>query len=187
MLSILRRGGTVFTLKDILLASGETKSALLKRRINYYIKQGELYPIRKGIYARDRNYDRLELANKIYTPSYISFETVLSREGVIFQEDDRIFAASYLSREITGDGRLYVYRRLKESVLLNPLGIERRADYSLASKERAFMDTIYLSKDRYFDNLSSMNWDVCYDMLPIYGNKALAKRLRSYQKQARNA
>ncbi|MFW6160339.1 MAG: hypothetical protein ACOC57_04270 [Acidobacteriota bacterium] len=97
------------------MSSGETNAALLKRRINYYVKNKELYSIRKGIYAKDRNYDRLELANKIYTPSYISLETVLSREGIVFQHYDQIFVVSYLTREITCDGQRYVFRKIKDA------------------------------------------------------------------------
>jgi len=92
ILSILREGNTVFTFKDILLSSRETNTSLLKRRINYYVKNKELYPIRKGIYAKDKNYDRLELANRIYTPSYISLETVLSREERLFATDRNMFS-----------------------------------------------------------------------------------------------
>lgn len=186
ILSILRGENTVFTFKDILLASGETNAALLRRRINYYIKKGELYPIRKGIYAKDKNYDRLELAIKIFTPAYISLETVLSKEGVVFQHYDRIFAVSYLAREISCDGRTYVFRRMKDTVLTNTLGIEKKGNTFIASKERAFLDTIYLNKNYHFDNLSSMNWDRCFEILPIYDNKAMAARLNSYHKLAKH-
>jgi hypothetical protein len=187
ILSIFRRGNTVFSFKEILLASGETNAALLKRRINYYIKKGELYPIRRGIYAKDKNYDRLELANKIFTPSYISFETVLAKNGVVFQQYDRIFVASYLTREISCNGETYIFRRVKDAVLLNSSGIEKKDYYFIASKERAFLDTIYLNMSYHFDNLSSINWDECFEMLPLYDNKAMAMRLNSYYKVVKHA
>ncbi len=129
ILSILREGNTVFTFKDILLSSGETNTFLLKRRINYYVKNKELYPIRKGIYAKDKNYDRLELANRIYTPSYISLETVLSREGIVFQHYEQIFLVSYLTREIICDGQKYVFRKIKDTILTNSLGLEKKGNY----------------------------------------------------------
>ena len=82
---ILRLKSSVFTIKEILITLEEKKSSLLRRRLNYLVKKGELYSIRRGIYAKDKNYDRLELATKIFTPAYISFETVLAKEGIIFQ------------------------------------------------------------------------------------------------------
>jgi len=182
LLNIVRGGNTVFTFKDILLASGKTNPSLLRRRISYYVKNRELYPIRRGVYAKDKNYDRLELANKIFTPAYISFETVLAKEGVIFQHYDQVFVASYLTREISCDGGAYAFRRLKDSVLTNSLGVEIKVHYSIASKERAFLDTLYLNTNYHFDNLSSIDWNKCVEILPIYANKALAKRLDSYFK-----
>jgi hypothetical protein len=187
LLKILRGKNTVFTFKDILLASGETNAALLRRRINYYVQAKEIYPIRRGIYAKDRNYDRLELANKIFSPSYISFETVLAKAGVIFQHYDRFFAASYLTREITCDGGVYSFRRLKSTVLANSKGIEIKPHYSIASKERAFLDVLYLFPEYHFDNLSPIDWKRCREILPIYRNKALAKRFVSYTALAQNA
>jgi hypothetical protein len=187
ILNILRKGNTVFTFKDILLSSNETNPVLLKRRINYYVKKKELYPIRKGIYAKDENYDRLELANKIYTPAYISLETVLSREGIVFQHYDQIFVVSYLTREISCDGQKYVFRKIKNRILTNSLGLERKDNYFIASRERALLDTIYLNKDYYFDNISSIDWGRCFEILPIYKNKAMEKRLKSYHKRAKHA
>jgi hypothetical protein len=66
ILNILRSKSSVFTFKEILLATIEAKPPLLKRRLNYYIKKGELYHIRRGLYAKDKNYNKLELATKIF-------------------------------------------------------------------------------------------------------------------------
>ena len=184
---LLRSRNTVFTFKELSLIWNETDVKLTKKRIYRYTKMGKLYTIRKGIYAKDKNYDRLELANKIFTPAYISLETVLSREGIVFQQYDQIFVVSYLSREISCDGQFYVFRRMKDVILTNSLNIEKKGNYYIASKERAFLDTIYLNKNYHFDNLSSINWDKCFEMLPIYDNKAMAKRLNSYHILAKHA
>jgi hypothetical protein len=127
------------------------------------------------------------LANKIFSPAYISFETVLAKEGMVFQHYDQILVASYLTREISCDGSVYAFRRLKDSVLANSLGIEVKANYSIASRERAFLDTLYLNTNYHFDNLSSIDWKKYQEILPIYGNKAPAKRLDSYFKLSQHA
>jgi len=183
---ILRSSYTVFTFKDIALIWGDTDVNTVIAGVNYYVKKGELIRIRRGIYAKDKNYDRAELATKIYTPSYISMETVLAKEGVIFQHYGQIFAASYLTREIAADGQKYVFRRIKDSVLVNPLGIEKKGNYSIATKERAFLDMLYLSKEYHFDNLTLIDWDKCFEMLAMYENKAMVKRLNSYYKNAKS-
>ncbi|MHB8483018.1 MAG: hypothetical protein ACYDBV_09885, partial [Nitrospiria bacterium] len=86
--SILRFPQTVFTFRDIALIWGHTDTKATAYGLYYYVKTGQLYRIQKGIYAKDKNYDRLELATKIYTPSYVSFETVLLKAGVVFQHYD---------------------------------------------------------------------------------------------------
>jgi hypothetical protein len=185
--TLLRSKNTVFTFKDLALIWNETDANLAKKRVYRYLKMGKMHPIRRGIYAKDRNYDRLELANKIFTPAYISFETVLAKEGVTFQQYNQIFVASYLTREISCDGQIYVFRRMKDAVLLNSAGIEQKEDYSIASKERAFLDTIYLNKSYHFDNLSSINWEKCFEFVPIYDNKSMAIRLNSHYKLSKHA
>jgi len=177
---ILRAKNTIFTFKDIALLWKETEANLIKRRINHYVRTGKLYSPRRGIYAKDKNYDRWELATKIYTPSYISFETILAQTGVIFQYYGQIFVASYLSREITVDNQAYVYKKIKDTILTNNAGIEIKNNYSLASPERAFLDTLYLYKEYHFDNLSPLNWEKVFEILPIYQNKKMEKRVQKY-------
>lgn len=180
ILEIMRLKNTIFTFKDVSLLWGEPDANFVKKKLYRYVKSGKLYAIRRGIYAKDKNYDKFELATKIYTPSYISMESVLSKEGVIFQHYNNIFVASYLTREIVCEDQTYKFRKIKDSALSNHLSIEKRENYSIATKERAFLDMLYLHKDYHFDNLASIDWDKCFEVLPLYRNKAMAKRLDSY-------
>jgi hypothetical protein len=104
---ILRSPKTVFTFKDISLIwrDGNKKSTIVA--VNYYVKIGELYRIRRGIYAKDKNYNKLELATRILTPSYVSFETVLAQAGINFQFYEKIISASYQTRELVVDNKIY--------------------------------------------------------------------------------
>jgi len=182
ILDLLRSKSSILTFKEILIASGEQKPNLLKRRLNYYVQQGELYSVRRGLYAKDKNYDRLELATKILTPSYISFETILIEAGVIFQHYDKIFVATYQTREIECDNQFYSFRKIKDTLLMNNVGIENKGNYFAASKERAFLDILYLNKDYHFDNLSPLDLIKINSILPIYNNKRMIKRVKSYFK-----
>lgn len=183
ILDLYNLKNTVFSTKDIALLWAESDARLVKNRIYRYVKTGKLYPIRKGFYAKDKNYNKYELAIKIYTPSYVSFETVLGKTGVTFQHYDQIFVASYLTREITVDRQMYRYRKIKDSVLTNNAGIEYKENYFVATTERAFLDTIYLNKNYHFDNLSVLNWDKILEILPIYSNKRMEREVKSYLKK----
>ena len=178
--SLYKLPNTVFSAKEIALILGETEMDLVKSRINYYVKKGELVALRKGIYSKSDDYNYLELATKIYTPAYISLETVLQAEGVVFQDTDKVQVVSYQTREITVDKRIYAYRKIKDEILINDLGLIKAVGYYIASKERAFLDTVYLYKDYYFDNLTEMDWKKIREILPIYNSKALEKRVKTY-------
>ncbi len=181
--TILRSNKTVFTSKDIALLWHDPGTSATRVRLNYYVKKGDLYRIRKGLYAKSRKYNKLELATRIFTPSYVSFETVLAKEGLIFQYYDKIFVASYLTREITIDQQIYSYRRIKVVVLTNTVGIEHVSETSIATKERAFLDTLYVNADYQFDNVRSLNWEVVFEILPIYNNQRMTKKVNSLYKK----
>ena len=182
ILNILKSNNTVFSFKEILLASGESNPALLRRRIYSYIKNGQLYGIRRGLYAKDKNYNKLELATKIFIPAYVSFETVLAEAGVTFQHYSQIFVASYQTKEIDCDGQIFSFKKLKTNILNNNSGIENKGFYSIASKERAFLDIVYLNKDYHFDNLSPLDWNKVFAILPMYENKRMTKKVNQYYK-----
>lgn len=174
--TILRSDKTVFTSKDLALLWQDSGSSATRVRINYYVKKGDLYHIRKGFYAKNKDYSKLELATRIFTPSYVSFETVLARDGLVFQYYEQIFVASYITRQITIDNQVYSYKKIKDTVLINSIGVEHIDETSIATKERAFLDTLYVNNDYFFDNLS-LDWDKVFLILPIYDNKRMAKKV----------
>ena len=179
---LLRSSKTVFSTKDIALLWGEKTGVATRVRLSNYVKTGKLIRICRGLYAKDKNYNRFELATRIYTPSYISFETVLTRAGINFQFYGNIFVASYVTRDIeVGDQRIS-FIRMKDYVLSNSIGIEHLDNIAIASKERAFLDRIYISKDYHFDNLDALDWDKVFDILPIYHNKRINKKVEEYFK-----
>lgn len=181
LLEIYKKDQSVFTLSEIALLFPQISYPNLKRKISYYVKVGKILRLRKGIYGKE-NFEPLELANKIYTPSYISFETVLKKEGIVFQETSGIFVASYLTRRIKCAGLEIFYRKIKNEILTNLKGIEKKEGYFIATKERAFLDAVFVYKDYYFDNISSLNWEIVFDLLKIYKNRALEKRISQYLK-----
>ncbi len=180
--ALLRSPKTVFSISDISMLWGSQSSAAMHVRLNNYVKVGKLIRVHHGIYAKDKNYDRFELATHIYTPSYISFETVLTRTGVTFQYYKTIFVATYIKRELEVDDENISFLRMKDYVLTDTTGIEHVNNVPVATKERAFLDRIYLNKDYHFDNLDVLDWDKVFEILPIYRNKKMADRVQKYFK-----
>jgi hypothetical protein len=179
---LLRSPRTIFSTKDVALLWGEEREDTVSIRLNRYVRSGKLIRVRRGLYAKDKNYDKFELATKIYIPSYISFETVLAKAGVIFQFYGQIFVASYVTREVKVNDQAYAYKRIRDSILTNHTGVEAKNNYHIASPERAFLDVVYSNKDYHFDNLSPLNWERVFEILPIYENKSMEKKVKKYHK-----
>lgn len=174
---------TILSNKDLALIWQENNRERLHAKAAYYVKNKALIRLTRGVFAKNKNYNLKELATSIYTPSYISFETVLREAGVIFQHYDRIFVASKWPKTMIIDKHTFTFRKLKNYVLFNPAGVINKGNYSIASTERAFLDMIYSLPNYYFDNLKVIDWSKCSELVKIYDNKELIKRLDKYRKK----
>lgn len=183
LLKIYESSKTVLTSKELALIWNETSSNKLKTKIYYYVKRGYLLRLWRGVYAKNKEYNSRELATSLYSPSYISFETVLRNSGFIFQYYETNFVAAPWSKEVQIGKDKFTFRRMKKEILYNPSGIINKDNFAIASPERAFLDTVYLLGDYYFDNLDSLDWEKCFDLAKIYQSKQLIKRVKKYQKQ----
>lgn len=178
MYSLLMKKETVFSINDIAIIMDEDNSDILYSRMKTGVKNGLFLNLRKGIYAKP-DYSPLELACKIYTPSYLSLEYILQREGVIFQYDSAITMVGYLSREIMVDGHLIKYRKIQGRIMISQEGIIRKDFINEATKERAFLDLLYLSPNYYFDNLAGLDRKEIDRLLPLYNSKTLNNRVKN--------
>ena len=175
---------TVYTLQEIAMLLGESDAQKLKQRLNYYVRTGKLKNPRRGIYAKE-NYAVEELSCKVYKPSYISLEYVLQKSGIVFQYDTRITNISYLSRAITVDDNLFVYRKIKNDILFNSKGVVMQDNgISIATPERAFLDTLYLNKTYFFDTINNLDKEWIYSIVPIFQSAQLEKRVQKLLKNA---
>jgi len=186
VLELYKKSQTVFTFKEVSLLFLHLPSNSLRDKLAYAVKTKKLVKLRKGIYAKE-GYQPLELANRIFAPSYISLETVLTKEGIIFQEYRNIFVLTYLTRKLNINNYFFYFRKIKDLILLNQTGIENKNHYYIANKERAFLDAVFLYKDYHFDNLKPLDWDKVNQYKNIYQSKILEKRVAEYYVQSKSA
>lgn len=179
ILAILKdEESSVFRIADVAMLTGETKENNLVQRLRYWVKQGYLVSPCKGIYAKP-NFSFEELACKLYVPSYISLDTVLYKEGIISQYAETVSSVSYLSRTISIGEKEIRYRKIKNDIIINFDGIIR-GQINIATPERAFLDTLYLNPNYYFDNIERLNQDKIKALLPIYQSSTLNKRVKKW-------
>jgi len=182
---IIDSGKTVFIKKDLEnILKFKTKNSLdkfLYREKNKWFLKNISY----WIYVF-KKYNIFELATKIRKKSYISLDTVLKKEWVIFQYYDDIFLISddNLERNIWNVN--YKFHKIKDSVLFNQLWLEHNTNYTIASIERAICDRIYLSKNYYFDDLWWVDFEKLEEISKIYSNQRVIlevkKLIKNYAK-----
>jgi len=180
ILELLKSKQSVFSVRDLSQFIRHSSDAYLRNRISFYEKKWILYSVARGIYTTRETCDRFELANKIYSPSYISFFSALYHHGVIFQYQRDVYIAYRKTDTKKLQDFSIILKTLKSDLLFNPEWILIQEFYSIATKERAFLDTLYLFGETYFDNLDSMNWGYIQKLVKIYDSPRLEKLVQTY-------
>lgn len=183
---LIKNRQTVFSIADLGKIWKISDPDYLKVLASRLSKKGQLQRIKRGIYAISDEYDIFELANKLKAPSYVSLETILAKESVVFQDYSRtIFSVSNNSIAKEAGGKSFSYSKIADEILSNPLGIMLQGQACVASPERAACDRIYLSPNYHFDNLGSLKPEKLKAISRIY-NKRTRKEVGNILKEMRN-
>ena len=74
-----------FSLSDFEIITGQKRESL-KVAITRLCKKEIILRLSKGVFVLPENIEKIpEIANQLYFPSYLSFESALSRYGIISQ------------------------------------------------------------------------------------------------------
>ena len=120
-----------------------------KAKITTMIKSGEIIRVRRGLYipGQSNSYSLKTLANRIYGPSYVSFEYALSYHDMIPEKVTTITSASLAKnkrKEFRTPVGTFVYISLAPG--LYPYGVTRREEdgspFQIATREKAVCDTL---------------------------------------------
>lgn len=174
-IKLLKSKKTVFTINDIKkIFSSDNENTIrdyLSKAKKKWLVENVYYGIWKLV---DKDIDFFEFATKLKKKSYISFETVLQKEWIIFQDySNSVFLASDNTITKYAVWKNFISLKIIDWILLNPLWVENRWNYSIASKERAICDRIYLSSNYFFDNLGGINLDNLEEISQIYNKRTI--------------
>jgi predicted transcriptional regulator of viral defense system len=172
-----------FSLQDFQEITGLKYNAvrgLLKR----YKKKGLVVNPKKGYYYfKDYAPDDFFLANKLYYPSYISMETVLSSKGVIPETIYPIISITPKStREFIVENKKFIYQKIKQEVFQ---GYYKKGNYLVADLEKAVADYLYfiaLGRKEVNDriNLKDIDKNKLKEYSQLYKNKKLTRLINKY-------
>lgn len=169
---LLKSGKTVFNINDVQQLLWQSNKDYTRLALYRMAKRWILTRVKPGIFALP-NYDILELASKLKPKSYISFETVLQKDWIIFQDySQTITLASDNTLQKKANWFVFEYHKLSDFILTNTIWIKNhKNNYMIASTERAVCDMIYLYKNIYFDNIRNLNVYKLEKLKDIYNKK----------------
>jgi predicted transcriptional regulator of viral defense system len=185
---------TIFSLNDI----RQLEPNFHRRRLNEWQEKGYIKKVVKEYYIfADKSIDEnalFEIANRIYKPSYISFEAALSFYRFIPESVYGITSAStrrtYTFHTLLGN---FLYRSIKPDLFFGyEMNTYNGNVYKIAGPEKSVLDFLYLNRhmrtDADFESLR-INYEIFFQVIDLnklnsyslkYSQKTLASRLNRF-------
>jgi predicted transcriptional regulator of viral defense system len=143
--SLSRFNKPYWSVADLQKVLGYKSRKTLLVVLHRLVDQGVLVRMRREIYRVSiHSADTAVVANLLYRPSYLSFESALSRYGILSQIPYTVtLATTRRSKKTTLEGTAVEYRQLRADLFFG-----HRIDKSLdiAEPEKALLDALYLMK-----------------------------------------
>lgn len=177
---LLHSGFQVFTVRDLALRWQMSNEKDVAQLAGYYTKQGRLHRLKGGLYSLVPTPEQFEIAQKAFTPSYISGQSALRYHGIIFQYYDFVSCMSIARRTITINGSNYQYHQLSRELFFNSLGLIKKQRYMIAGPERAIIDSLYINSSIGFDNLEGLDTGLLQELAKLYNQPRIWKALKLY-------
>lgn len=115
--------------------------------LHRYKKQGFILQIKRGFYVfPDALPPDVYVANKLYSPSYISLEFALSYHGVIPETVYEITSVTTkATRRFETLGKIFSYRKIKKTAYTGyEIQKQQGLSFCIADAEKSFVDANYL-------------------------------------------
>lgn len=191
----------VFSIRDILkwdqdfdtrrLVEWQQKG-YIKKIINRWYLFADVIPNENLLYL---------VSNRIYSPSYVSFESALSYYRLIPEGVYTITSATSLKTQLftTSIGK-FSYRHLKPELIFGYTLIEVNGQrYKIAEPEKLILDYLYLNSTlrtaddfeglrlNHIELLTNLHEDKLMKYLALFQNKSLEKRVYTFQNSLKHA
>ena len=130
-----------FSLQDFQEITGLNYDAARGLLQRYKKKNLIRNPKRGHYFFNDCTPSDYELANELYCPSYISMETVLSKNGIIPEIIYPIISiTTKTTRKFVCQGKQFLYHKIKQQAFD---GYYKKENYLIADLEKAVVDYLY--------------------------------------------
>ena len=163
--------------------------------INYHLKSGLFTKLKNGLYAlRVRLPSEFEIANRVYSPSYVSLEYALMYYGIISETVYNITSVTTKpTREFVINNIFYTYNKIKKIAFKGYLRKSKDGNLVLiADAEKAFVDYLYfvdLGKKVIYDRIdvSKLSRPKLIKYAKLFKRKSLVNLVsKIYDRRRRN-
>lgn len=179
--TLKQHGLEIFTTQEFVNVTGFSRE-IAQVKLARYKKLGYLASPRKSVYyLKGEVEDKFKIASKVYSPSYVSLDSALSKYGII---PETVYAVTSVTtkatREFADEQTTYRYYRIKKQAFT---GYRQENDALLADPEKALVDYLYfvaLGKRELNDrmNLSKINKDKAIAYAKFFKNNRLNKLIK---------
>ncbi len=187
----------IISTKELLIKYKKYKCPYMK--IKKDVTEGKLINVIKGVYEDNKNTSGYLLINYIVSPSYLSFEYVLAKYGLIPERVINYTCATTMkkhNKEFTNYFGNYTFTDIPVKAFMYGVEVKIENDYSyaIASPEKALCDLLYKKptvismkglKELLFENLridEEMFWQLDLIMILELCDKYISKNLKFLSK-----
>lgn len=148
----------VFTLLDVIKLFPDEREQLVKVQLSRFAKKELISQIKRGIYCFDqKKIDEFDLANRLYQPSYISLETALNYYGIIPDISQSVTSVTLTTtKAMMNQFGSFTYTKIAHRLFFGFIkvqSVEGLSHFTIAQKEKALLDYLYIRKIRSFIDL----------------------------------
>lgn len=144
----------IFSHEDILSFYPEERRDSLKRLIYAWKNKGWIYTLKRGLYEltypKDFIIPDMYIANRLYSPSYVSLETALSNYSIIPEVSMAVTSITTKpTRRFKNKHGLFIYRTVRPGAFTGYY-VEKHGpfDILIAEPEKALIDYLYFKTYR---------------------------------------
>lgn len=156
--------------------------------MNRLVRQGWFIRVAKGIYVlKNSSINQKTIANQIYQPSYLSFESALSEYGILNQIPyDLTFATNRMPKKMVLAGSKIEFRKLAQKYFFS---YQLKEGIYIATPEKALIDQLYLTSlgcakldfgELNLKSLSKIKFQQILKRFPLKTKKLATKVLASF-------
>lgn len=192
----------IFSLRDIENLFSNEKIKTIKNNLSRWARNGYIYKLKNNLYefvdvGQEKNIPDVYIANKLYSPSYVSLETALSIYSLIPDIAVQVTSlTTKLTRKFKNKHGVFYYRSCQKRVFTGyKLMLYEGVKVYIADPEKALVDFVYFNIRQRFpmdfneerfdkDSIKKLNWNKALQYAGLFNKKTVdtLKTLKDWAK-----